>query len=245
LSKIKQTPANNRIQNNTSKFKKLERHFSDKVIRRLDYEDLIRIQKRNLTIVFWDIENSSALSDMLMSADIAYTELVQAWYRTVSEIIFEFDGSLDKFIGDGTMAIFGIPNKDAEGKQDAINAVAAALKAREGFEAVKNEWNEKWIKDFSRSLNIKLRCGINTGKVFYGNFGTPRNDQLTAIGSEVHVASRLQSLILDVETCPNRILISRTTESRIRGRFEVVDRGTANLNKILGNFPIYEVINKN
>ena len=236
-----ETPPNRRIQNNTSKLKKLERHFSDKVIRLLDYEDLVKIQKRNLTIVFWDIENSSAMSDML-SANITYTELVQAWYRTVSEIIFEFDGSVDKFIGDGTMAIFGIPSKDAEGELDAINAVAAALKAREGFEAVKNEWNEKWTKDFSRSFNIKLRCGINTGTVFYGNFGTPRNDQLTAIGAEVHVASRFQSLILDTETCPNRILISRTTATRVRGRFEIVDRGTHNLNKILGYFPVYEVI---
>ena len=68
MSKIRETQANNRLQNNTSKFKKLERHFSDKVIRTLDYEDLIKIQKRNLTIVFWDIENSSAMSDMLMSS---------------------------------------------------------------------------------------------------------------------------------------------------------------------------------
>jgi class 3 adenylate cyclase len=75
-----------------------------------------------------------------------------------------------------SMAIFDIPNKDPEGNQAAINSVAAALKAREGFEAVKKEWNEKWIKEFSRNLNIKLRCGINTGKVFYGNFGIPRND---------------------------------------------------------------------
>jgi adenylate cyclase len=242
MSKIRETPAINRLQNNTSKFKKLERHFSERVIRKLDYEDLIKIQKRNLTIVFWDIENSSAMSDMLISTDTAYTELVLAWYSAISEVIFEFDGSVDKFMGDGTMAIFGIPSKDPEGKQDAINAVAASLKARESFETVKNEWNEKWIKDFSRNLNIKLRCGINTGKVFYGNFGTPRNDQLTAIGSEVHVASRLQSLVLDAKTCANRILISRTTESRIGGRFEVVNRGSANLNKILGNFPIYEVI---
>jgi adenylate cyclase len=242
MDKIKQTPGRNRIHNNDGKFKKLERHFSDKVIHLLDYEDLLKIQKRNLTIVFWDIENSSGMSDMLMSADMAYTELVQRWYRTVSDIIFEFDGSLDKFIGDGTMAIFGIPNKDPEGKQDAINAVATALKAREGFEAVKKEWNDKWIKDFSRNLNIKLRCGINTGKVFYGNFGTPRNDQLTAIGSEVHVASRFQSLTLDSVTLPNRILISRTTETRVRGRFEIVERGTYNLSKILGSFPVYEVI---
>ena len=238
MSKFKQTSTNNRIQNDNAKFKKLERHFSDKVIQLLDYEDLVKIQKRDLTIVFWDIENSSAMVDMLMSADIAFTELVQEWYRTISDVIFEFDGSVDKFMGDGTMAIFGVPSKDAEGIQDAINAVAAALKARESFEAVKNKWNE----EISRGLNIKLRCGINTGKVLYGNFGTPRNDQLTAAGSEVNVASRLQSLLLNVETCPNRILISRTTETRIRGRFEVVGRGSANLNKILGNFPIYEVI---
>src|SRR6059036_3890280 len=107
MSKFKQTSTNNRIRNDKAKLKKLERHFSDKVVRLMDYEDLVRIQKRNLTIVFWDIENSSAMVDMLMSADIAFTELVQEWYRTISEVIFEFDGSVDKFMGDGTMAIFG------------------------------------------------------------------------------------------------------------------------------------------
>ena len=60
------------------------------------------------------------------------------------------------------MAIFCIPNKDPEGKQDAINAVSASLKAREGFERVRQEWNEKWSKEFSRSVDIGLRCGINT-----------------------------------------------------------------------------------
>ena len=67
---------------------------------------------------------------MLMAADIAYSELVQTWYKTISEIIFEFDGSLDKFIGDGTMAIFCIPNKDPEGKQDAINDYSTILSKR-------------------------------------------------------------------------------------------------------------------
>ena len=56
------------------------------------------------------------------------------------------------------------------------------------------------VKNSQEALNIGLRCGINTGNVFYGNFGTPRNDQLTAMGSEVHIASRLQSLILEDES---------------------------------------------
>ena len=140
----KRTPSDHGLEENIKKLRKLERHFSDEVLEKLNYEDLTKIKKRNLTIVFWDIENSSELSDMLMAADIAYSELVQTWYKTISEIIFEFDGSLDKFIGDGTMAIFCIPNKDPEGKQDAINAVSASLKAREGFERVRQEWNEKW-----------------------------------------------------------------------------------------------------
>jgi adenylate cyclase len=244
LTDQKRTPSDHGLEENIKKLRKLERHFSYEVLEKLNYEDLTKIKKRNLTIVFWDIENSSELSDMLMAADIAYPELVQTWYKTISEIIFEFDGSLDKFIGDGTMAIFCIPNKDPEGKQDAINAVSASLKARVGFERVRQEWNEKWSKEFSRSVDIGLRCGINTGNVFYGNFGTPRNDQLTAMGSEVHIASRLQSLFLEDESHRNRILVSRTTESRIRGEFNLIERGSMNLSKILGSFPIYEVLSK-
>jgi class 3 adenylate cyclase len=118
------------------------------------------------------------------------------------------------------------------------------LKAREGFERVGRKWNEKWCKEFSRSFNIGLQCGINTGNVFYGNFGMPRNDQLTAMGSEVHITSRLQSLILEDESHRNRILISRTTESRIRGEFNLIERGSMNLSKILESFPIYEVLSK-
>jgi adenylate cyclase len=244
LTDIEATPSDRGLKENRDKLRKFERHFSDKIIEKLNYEDLIKIKKRNLTIVFWDIENSSTLSDILMAADIAYPELVQSWYRTVSEIIFEFDGSIDKFMGDGTMAIFSIPNKDSEGKQDAINAVYASLKAREGFEQVRREWNEKWSKEFSRSFDIGLRCGINTGNVFYGNFGTPRNDQLTVMGSEVHIASRLESLKLEDESHRNRIIISRTTETRVRGEFNLIERGSVNLNKILGSFPIYEVLGK-
>jgi len=64
------------------------------------------------------------------------------------------------------------------------------------------------------------------------------------MGSEVHIASRLQSLILEDESNRNRILISRTTESRIRGEFNLIERGSMNLSKILGSFPIYEVLSK-
>ena len=98
--------------------------------------------------------------------------------------------------------------------------MAASLKARESFKLSRTNGTRSGLRISLEDLNIKIRCGINTGKVFYGNFGTLRNDQRTAIGSEVHVASRLQSLVLDAKTCANRILMSRTTESRIGSRFE-------------------------
>jgi class 3 adenylate cyclase len=64
------------------------------------------------------------------------------------------------------------------------------------------------------------------------------------MGSEVHIASRLQSLVLEDESHQDRILISRTTETRVRGEFNLIERGSVNLRKILGNFPIYEVLSK-
>ncbi len=73
----KPTPSDNGLEENIKKLRKLERHFSDEVLEKLNYEDFTKIKKRNLTIVFWDIENSSELSDVLMAADIAYPELVQ------------------------------------------------------------------------------------------------------------------------------------------------------------------------
>ena len=73
----KRTPSDHGLEENIKKLRKLERHFSDEVLEKLNYEDLTKIIKRNLTIVFWDIENSSELSDLLMAADIAYPELIQ------------------------------------------------------------------------------------------------------------------------------------------------------------------------
>jgi class 3 adenylate cyclase len=64
------------------------------------------------------------------------------------------------------------------------------------------------------------------------------------MGSEVHIASRLQSLVLEDESHQDRVLISRTPETRVRGEFNLIERGSVNLRKILGSFPIYEVLSK-
>ena len=81
----KWTLSDHGLKKNINKLRKLERHFSDEILEKLNYEDLTKIKKRNLTIVFWDIENSSALSDMLMAADIdlpgVSTDMVQNYFR--------------------------------------------------------------------------------------------------------------------------------------------------------------------
>jgi class 3 adenylate cyclase/plastocyanin len=222
------------------KLAKLERHFSDEVISIINYDDIAKIQKILLTIVFWDIKNFSELSETLLIHDELVVDFLHELYDIIKHTIFKYEGSLDKFMGDGTMALFGIPNKDAEGKQSAINAVNTALEMREKFEELKAKWLVIW-RPYARGrvIDINLRCGIHTGMVTYGNMGTSKNDQLTAIGTNINIASRFEGA-----ADPDKIVISSQTEMRIRDHFKLNEVDPVNLKNIPGRFQAFEVLSK-
>jgi plastocyanin len=90
---------------------KLERHFSNDQIQTLKFEELAIPKDRLLTIVFWDIGKFSELSENLKGNQNLLVEFLQEFYSRVTEIIFRNGGSLDKFVGDGAMAIFGIVSR--------------------------------------------------------------------------------------------------------------------------------------
>lgn len=220
------------------KLAKLERHFSDEVISIINYDDIAKIQKILLTIVFWDIKNFSELSETLLVHDELVVEFLHELYSIIKRTIFKYEGSLDKFMGDGTMALFGIPNRDAEGKQSAINAVNSAIELREKFEELKDKWLGIW-RPFARGriIDINLRCGIHTGMVTYGNMGTDKNDQLTAIGTNINIASRFEGA-----ADPDKIVISSQTEMRVRDHFKLNEVDPVNLKNIPGKFQAFEVL---
>ena len=220
------------------KVAKLERHFSDDIISKINYDDITRIQKRLVTTVFWDIKSFSELAETLLTNDNLLVEFLQELYGITKKTIFKFGGSLDKFMGDGIMALFGIPRKDENGSQAAISAVKCALELREKFEEQKQKWIQIW-KPYGRGriIDINLRCGIHTGVVTYGNMGTDKNDQLTAIGTNVNIASRFE------ETAnPDKIVISSQTEILVKDHFKLNEIDPVNLKNHYGKFQAFEVI---
>jgi adenylate cyclase len=136
------------------------------------------------------------------------------------------DGTLDKYIGDSLMAVFGAPfGQD----NDAERAVTAALKMREALEAEN--------KADSREKKLNIRIGINTGQITAGNIGSPKRMEYTVLGDAVNVASRLESIAE-----PNQILIGEETYNRIKDKIKTREIGLRKLKGKSRDLKVYEVL---
>ncbi len=138
-------------------------------------ELLVEGEQKTLTVLFADIRGFTSFADRHTPEEtFAFLNRILS---IMTEAVFRFGGTLDKFIGDEVMAIYGAPVDDPE---HALNAV---LSAREMMRRMKN---------FSK--DVKIGIGINTGTVIIGNIGTPRRMEYTAIGDAVNVAARIEGL---------------------------------------------------
>ena len=146
---------------------------------------------------------------------------------------------LDKFIGDGVMALFGFLHNDDmdETISDSIEAVHAAVEFRSEFNTIKDKWIGQWEKYIPNKIEIGLGCGIHTGEVLVGNVGTDFRDQFTALGPHVNFASRIESRSKD-----GQILISQSTQTRIKDAvYSIKVDEVSDIKNIPGTFVIFEV----
>lgn len=225
---------------NQKKLAFLKRYFDPKVFGIIDKNpELLNIQSKTLTIVFWDIRGFSKLCEILKAHPTLIAGFLREYFNEASNVIFKNQGVLDKFIGDGIMSLFGaLNNKDKEGHQDAVNAVKAAFELKRCFENVLKNWMEQWVLYTPQTIDIGLGCGIHTGETLIGNMGTEIRDQFTALGPHVNFAQRIESRAIK-----GQILISATTNARIIGHFETKKIDTfTNVKNIPGEFDIFEVI---
>jgi adenylate cyclase len=144
----------------------------------------------------------------------------------MTDIIFSHDGTLDKYIGDGLMAVFGAP---MEKEDDAVRAIRAALETRRQVRAM--------MKDTSEERRFDIRIGINTGRVMAGNIGSPKRMDYTVIGHPVNIASRLESMAR-----PNQILIGEETFRRVKDHFRIQEVGAKKVKGKSSDIMVYEVI---
>ncbi|MGG9961232.1 adenylate/guanylate cyclase domain-containing protein [Ferruginibacter sp. SUN106] len=220
----------------------LKRYFDPRVFSKVENNnEVLNLKSRTVTIVFWDIRGFSKACEILKAHPQAIAEFLKDYFQLASTIIFKHNGVLDKFIGDGIMAIFGALNgRDAAGMEDAAFAAEAALELKIEFQTLLAEWIKHWKLYSAQVIEIGLGCGLHTGECLVGNVGTEIRDQFTALGPDVNLASRIEA-----RTNNEQILVSSSTHSRLSANFNFESKGVINdIKNIPGDYPIFELINK-
>jgi adenylate cyclase len=164
-------------------------------------------KRREMTVLFSDIRGFTAHSEKGEAEDIVAT--LNEYFSRMVDIVFKHQGTLDKFVGDMVMALFGAPLDDPS---HADHAVETAIEMVAELTAL----NAKWTAEGKPLLDIGI--GINTGDMIAGNIGSRAIMSYTVIGDAVNLGSRLESLNKDYGT---RIIISDATRARLKGAYSI------------------------
>lgn len=191
------------------------------------------VQRETVTILFADIRGFTSLSEGESPEFIA--EFLNDYFAMAARIIFKYEGTIDKFIGDCVMAIFGAPIKHdpAAGPSDAERAVSSAVELRDSFHALR----EKWRPRSARMEHSGIGIGLNTGPVVVGNIGSDARMDYTVIGDAVNLASRLCGF-----APRGRIIISQGTRDSLREAVRVKELEPIEVKGKTGQFNIYEIL---
>jgi len=154
----------------------------------------LRPEPRMVTVLFSDIVGFTQLSNTLRSRKVA--EILNQYLAEMTRAIFDNGGTIDKFMGDAILALFGAP-EDLTPNEQVRRAVAAARQMRTSLNQLNQRWQEQGIGP------VQFRCGIHQGTAVVGMFGSQERSDYTAIGPSVNIAARLQE-----SAEPNIILIS-------------------------------------
>src|SRR4026208_995053 len=163
--------------------------------------------RRDMTGLFSDIRGFTTLTERGRPEEIV--GMLNEYFTRMVEIVFRHHGTVDKFVGDMVMALFGAPLDDPN---HADHAVEAALEMLDAL----HELNARWYAGGRSELDIGT--GINTGPMIAGNIGSEAIMSYTVIGDAVNLGSRLESLNKEYGT---RIIISQTTLDRLGNRYRV------------------------
>ena len=181
---------------------KLERFFPAAVSQKIDEGwDLNWIIETEVTALFSDISGFTEMTGAMQPRKVI--EFLNEYFKVmVEDTVFPFGGTLEKYIADALLAVWGSPYQKDD---DAIRAVNAAIAMQWSM----NKLNEQW-KEQGRDLHIQIHIGLNTGMVASGNIGSKNLIQYTNIGDTMNVASRICS-----EAKAGEIFISESTREKI------------------------------
>jgi adenylate cyclase len=169
-------------------------------------------QELVVSVLFADVKGFTSLSETLSPREAQ--DLLNEYFHEMTEVIFKHNGTLDKYIGDGIMALFGAPQL-AQPIDPAVSAEQAVDAALDMIAA-----HQRLVEKLDASKRFSFRIGINTGQVYAGFFGTRQRLEYTVMGDTVNTASRLEG-----KADLNSVLISEATRVEIGDKFAVQEMG--------------------
>lgn len=198
----------------------------DEIAKKGDFKIKLGGENRDIAVLFVDIRGFTTMSEILEPEQVV--EILNNYLNLTTNAIFKNKGTLDKFVGDATMAVFNSPF-DLEDYE--FKAVCAAMDIVEGGAALE----EKLMKEFGRTVGFGV--GVNCGPAVVGNVGCEWRMDFTAIGDTVNTAARLEA-----NAKKGQVLISDEVYSRVKDRVEVEEVGEIPLKgKSKGVF-VYSVV---
>jgi len=178
-------------------------YLSPEVIRRLLLNpQLVEPRKTDITVMFSDIRGFTTISEKLDAQELAL--FLNAYLFDMTRIVFDTNGTLDKYIGDAVMAFWGAPFEDA---RHAVQACTAALEMMKRV----GELQTKWVAEGKPALDIGI--GLNSGAASVGNMGSSLRYGYTALGDAVNLSSRLEGLNKEYGT---HVIVNESTYEAVK-----------------------------
>ena len=207
---------------------RLQRYHSPGVVNRILHggtgvDAPFLAQERDVTIMFCDLVSFTTMCEGMQPYEIA--QVLNQYFGRMADVIFEFEGTLDKFIGDAILAVFGAPFDQAD---HADRAVETAMAMQRALQNLNRETNRE----------LRMRIALNSGRAMTGDIGSPRRREFTVLGDVVNAASRIESSVAKAD----QIVISRTTLDRLTRKVNTRPLGTVNLRGRQAEVEVFEVL---
>src|SRR5262245_47964388 len=167
---------------------------------------------KDVSVLFADIVGFTSMAEKMSPASVSL--ILNGYLSRMTDVIFKHEGTLDKYIGDAIMAVFGAP---LDMPDHAARAIRAALEMRERLEEFNAERTE--------GPTIRIRIGINSGRVVAGEIGSVNKKEYTVLGDAVNTASRLESSVAK----PGMVVVGEDTYAAARSLFTCRSLGKATL----------------
>ncbi len=199
------------------------KHLADRI---LQSKSALEGERKQVTVLFADVKGSMELAERLDPEE--WSQIMNRFFQILSDGVERFEGFVDKFTGDGIMALFGAPIAHED---HARRACYAALHLVDGLRAYANELRLR------RGLNFSVRLGLNSGEVIVGKIGDELHMDYTAQGHTVGLASRMEQIAE-----PGKVYLTAHTAAPIQGYFALADLGEMEIKGVHGAMHVYELI---